>query len=83
MREHRLFTQQTKMRVYFAHPHSPWERGTNENTNGLLRQFFSKGTRFTPVSHAEIKRVQALLNDRPRKILNWHSPAHAFNQLLR
>ena len=82
MREHRLFTKQTKMRVYFAHPSSPWERGTNENTNGLLRQFFPKGTRFTQVSRAEIKRVQAMLNDRPRNILNWHSPAHAFHQLL-
>ena len=83
MREHRLFTKHTKMRVYFAHPHSPWERGTNENTNGLLRQFFPKGTRFTQVSRAEIKRVQAMFNDRPRKILNWHSPAHAFTKLLR
>jgi IS30 family transposase len=83
MREHRLFTKQTKMRVYFAHPHSPWERGTNENTNGLLRQFFPKGTRFTQLSRSEIKRVQVLLNDRPRKILSWHSSAHAFNQLLR
>jgi IS30 family transposase len=82
MREHRLFTKQTKMRVYFAHPHCPWERGTNENTNGLLRQFFPKGTRFTRLSRAEIKRVQALFNDRPREILNWHSPAHAFHQLL-
>jgi len=82
MREHRLFTKHTKMRVYFAHPSSPWERGTNENTNGLLRQFFPKGTRFTQVSRAKIKRVQVLLNDRPRKILNWHSPAHAFHHLL-
>jgi IS30 family transposase len=82
MREHRLFTKHTKMRVYFAHPHSPWERGTNENTNGLLRQFFPKGTRFHQLSRAEIKRVQAMFNDRPRKILNWHSPAHAFHQLL-
>lgn len=78
----RLFTKQTKMRVYFAHPHSPWERGTNENTNGLLRQFFPKGTLFTQVSRVEIKRVLLLLNDRPRKILNWHSPAHAFHHLL-
>lgn len=83
MREHRLFTKQTKMRVYFAHPHCPWERGTNENTNGLLRQFFPKGTRFNQVSRKEIKQVQAMLNDRPRKVINWHSPAHAFNQLLR
>jgi IS30 family transposase len=83
MREHRLFTKQTKMRVYFAHPQCPWERGTNENTNGLLRQFFPKGTRFHQLSRREIKRVQALFNDRPRKVLNWHSPAHAFHQLLR
>ena len=83
MREHRLFTKQTKMQVYFAHPQSPWERGTNENTNGLLRQFFPAGTRFNHVSRRKIKRVQAMLNDRPRKILNWHSPAHAFHQLLR
>ena len=83
MREHRLFTQHTKMPVYFAHPHCPWERGTNENTNGLLRQFFPKGTRFTELSRTEIKRVQGVLNARPRKILNWHSPAHAFHQLLR
>lgn len=82
MREHRLFTTHTKMQVYFAHPHSPWERGTNENTNGLLRQFFPKGTRFARLSRAEIKRVQVMLNNRPRKILNWHSPAHAFHQLL-
>ncbi len=82
MREHRLFTKQTKMRVYFAHPHCPWERGTNENTNGLLRQFFPKGTRFTQLSRAEIKRVQVIFNDRPRKVLNWHSPAHAFHQQL-
>ncbi len=83
MREHRLFTRQTKMQVYFAHPQCPWERGTNENTNGLLRQFFPKGTRFQQVSRAEIKRVQAMLNDRPRKVLKWHSPAHAFHHLLR
>jgi IS30 family transposase len=83
MRDHRRFTTQTKMPVYFAHPHSPWERGTNENTNGLLRQFFPAGTHFNTVSRSEIKRVQAMLNARPRKILNWHSPAHAFHQLLR
>jgi IS30 family transposase len=82
MREHRLFTKQTQMKVYFAHPQCPWERGTNENTNGLLRQFFPAGTRFDRVSRREIKRVQAMLNDRPRKILNWHSPAHAFHHLL-
>src|SRR5437899_904216 len=82
MCEHRLFTEQTKIQVYFAHPHCPWERGTNENTNGLLRQFFPKGTRFNQLSRQHIKQVQAMFNDRPRKILNWHSPAHAFRQLL-
>jgi len=83
MREHRLFTKQTKMQVYFAHPYAPWERGTNENTNGLLRQFFPTGTRFNRLSRREIKHVQAMFNDRPRKVLNWHSPAHAFRELLR
>jgi len=83
MREHRLFTKQTKMRVYFAHPQCPWERGTNENTNGLLRQFFPAGTQFTRISRREIKRVQTMLNDRPRKILNWQSPAYVFHHLLR
>ena len=83
MREHRLFTKETKMRVYFAHPQCPWERGTNENTNGLLRQFFPAGTQFNRLSRRDIKRVQAMLNDRPRKILNWQSPAHAFHKLLR
>ena len=71
------------MQVYFAHPHCPWERGTNENTNGLLRQFFPKGRRFNQLSRTHIKQVQAMFNDRPRKVLNWHSPAHAFRQLLR
>ncbi len=82
MREHRLFTKQTTMRVYFAHRHCPWERGTNENTNGLLRQFFPSCTRFNRLSRKEIKHVQAMVNDRPRKVLDWHSPAHAFRQLL-
>lgn len=83
MREHHLFTRDTHMRVYFAHPHCPWERGTNENTNGLLRQFFPKGIDFTKLSRRDIKHVQALFNDRPRKVLNWHSPAHEFQALLR
>jgi IS30 family transposase len=82
MAQHRLFTAQTQMRVYFAHPHCPWERGTNENTNGLLRQFFPKGTRFTTISRRQIKHIQALLNDRPRKVLTWHSPAKVFKDVL-
>lgn len=82
MREHRLFTKSTRMKVYFAHPHSPWERGTNENTNGLIRQFFPKGTNFNTVTKREIKQVQTLFNERPRKVLKWNSPAEEFNKLL-
>jgi len=83
MAEHKLFTKQTKMKVYFAHPASPWERGTNENTNGLIRQFFPKGTDFDKVSKKEIKKVQHLLNGRPRKTLNWEAPNEVFSKLLR
>lgn len=82
MTEHRLFTQETSIQVYFAHPHSPWERGTNENTNGLIRQFFPKGTDFSKVSRREIKHVQALLNGRPRKVLNWRFPCEALRDHL-
>ena len=83
MAEHILFSKQTKIKVYFAHPGSPWERGTNENTNGLVRQFFPKGTDFNRVPRREIKKVQHLLNGRPRKILNWQTPYEVFNKLLR
>ena len=65
MAEHRLFTQHTQMQVYFAHPMSPWERGTNENTNGLLRQFFPKGTDFSRLTRRQIKRVQHLIERAP------------------
>ena len=78
MAEHRLFTETTGIQVYFAHPQSPWERGTNENTNGLLRQFFPKRTDFSKVSRREIKHVQTLMNGRPRKVLHWRTPSEAF-----
>jgi len=71
MAEHKLFTKSTQIKVYFAHPHSPWERGTNENTNALIRQFFPKGTEFSKVSLKNIKRAQNMLNDRPRKTLGF------------
>lgn len=83
MAQHKLFTRETKMKVYFAHPQSPWERGTNENTNGLIRQFFPKGTNFKAVPRSEVKRVQRLLNERPRQTLGWKTPAEAMRQLLR
>lgn len=58
MSEHEQFTIDTGIQVFFAHPGSPWERGTNENTNGLIQQYFPKGTDFTQVSEDEIKKVQ-------------------------
>jgi len=74
MAEHKIFTENTKMPVYFCHPYSSWERGTNENTNGLIRDFWPKRSEFISLSNYEIKKVQDLLNGRPRKVVNWDSP---------
>lgn len=82
MTQHWLFTRDTKIQVYFAHPVSPWERGTNKNTNGLIRQFFPKGMDFTEVSYHRLKRVQHLLNGCPRAVLGWKTPYEAFEELL-
>ena len=82
MAEHKLFTNITGVKVYFAHPRSPWERGTNENTNGLIRQYFPKGTDFTKVSRYEVKRAQHQLNGRPRKTLAYDTPYEVFNRLI-
>lgn len=82
MAQHRLFTNITGVKVYFAHPRSPWERGTNENTNGLIRQFFPKGTDFNKVSRYEVKKVQDLLNGRPRQTLGFKKPFQVFNKLM-
>lgn len=82
MAQHKLFTNITGVKVYFAHPRSPWERGTNENTNGLIRQFFPKGTDFHKVSRYEFKKAQDLLNGRPRASLNYQKPYEVFNQLI-
>lgn len=83
MAEHTHFTKATTIKVYFAHPGSPWERGTNEHTNGLIRQFFPKGTDFSKIPRLKIKRVQSLLNGRPRKVLNWRTPSEVFHEVLR
>ena len=83
MSQHKLFTKQTNITVYFAHPHSPWERGTNENTNSLLRQYFPKGTDFSKITRTRLKEVQNELNDRPRKTLGWYTPHEKFTELLR
>lgn len=82
MAQHKLFTKNTKMAVYFAHPYSSWERGTNENTNGLIRDFFPKGTDFSSVSRYKLKKVQSLLNSRPRKVLDWTTPAENLQRIL-
>ena len=82
MSEHKQFTIDTGITVYFAHPGSPWERGTNENTNGLIRQFFPKGTEFDKTSLREIRHAQDLLNDRPRKVLDYEKPFEAFTKLV-
>lgn len=82
MAKHKLLTEMTGVKIFFAHPRSPWERGTNENTNGLIRQFFPKGTDFNKVNRREIKKVQDLLNGRPRAVLNFQKPIEVFNQLI-
>jgi len=82
MAQHKLFTKNTNIQVYFAHPHSPWERGTAENSNDILRQFFPKGIDFNKVSLREINKVQELVNDRPRKTLGFSSPHEVFAKLL-
>jgi IS30 family transposase len=82
MSDHQQFTIDTNIEVYFAHPGAPWERGTNENTNGLIRQYFPKGTDFATITNDEIKEVQRSLNDRPRPVLNYLKPNEVFNKLV-
>lgn len=82
MSDHKKFTVATGMQVYFTHPGSPWERGTNENTNGLIRQYFPKGTDFRTISTKEIKRVQRQLNGRPRAVIGYRKPDEVIQQLV-
>ena len=80
--KHRDFTVATDIDVYFCDPRSPWQRGTNENTNGLLRQYFPKGTSLAGFSQADLNRVAKKLNNRPRKTLGFQTPALKLDELL-
>jgi len=79
MAEHARFS----VPVYFCDPHSPWQRGSNENTNGLLRQYFPRSTDFRALTQSDLDTVAAELNDRPRQTLGWKSPCQALDQALR
>ncbi len=83
MSQHACLRIDTGLGVYFCDPHSPWQRGTNENTNGLLRQYFPKGTDLSVHSPEDLAAVALALNARPRKTLGWRSPAEALDGFLR
>jgi IS30 family transposase len=80
MAAHKEFSIATDVRVYFCDPQSPWQRGTNENTNRLLRQYFPKGTDLSACSQADLNRTALQLNQRPRKTLGFRSPAEVLNE---
>jgi IS30 family transposase len=82
MARHKDFTIATKLDVYFCDPQSPWQRGSNENTNGLLRQYFPKGTPVDHYSQAELNQIAKRLNDRPRQTLQFMSPAEKLAETL-
>ena len=82
MAQHKLFTKRTKIQVYFTHPYSPWERPTNENSNGLVRDYFPARTDFNLVSKARLKEVQNQLNERPRHVLDYRTPKEVFEEII-
>ena len=82
MAEHARFTTATDCPVFFCDPHSPWQRPTNENGNGLIRDFFPKGTNFTKITDQQVAEAEHLLNTRPRKILDFATPAEKLDQLI-
>ncbi len=83
MAQHVRLHIDTGLQIYFCDPQSPWQRGTNENTNGLLRQYFPKGTDLSRHSREELDAVAHVVNTRPRKTLGWKTPAEALDKLLR
>ncbi len=82
MANHVQIAAATDLDIFFCDPHSPWQRGSNENTNGLLRQYFPKGTDLSIYPADYLDYVAAQLNNRPRKTLGWHTPAEELNRLL-
>jgi IS30 family transposase len=82
MAEHKRFTITTDVNVYFCDPQSPWQRGTNENTNRLLRQYFPKGTNLSPYSQSDLNKIALKLNQRPRKTLGFLAPADKLHAVL-
>ena len=80
--DHKRFSMETDIDVYFCDPQSPWQRGSNENTNRLLRQYFPKGLDLAARSQAELNKVARQLNERPRKTLDFQSPAERFSQCV-
>jgi IS30 family transposase len=82
MAQHAQLRIKTGLQVYFCDPHSPWQRGSNENTNGLLRQYFPKGTDLSRYSADDLAAVASALNSRPRKTLGWRTPAEVLDQYL-
>jgi IS30 family transposase len=82
MARHAQLRTDTGLAIYFCDPHSSWQRGTNENTNGLLRQYFPKGTDLSSQGVDDLEAVAATVNSRPRKTLGWRTPAEALDELL-
>ena len=80
MHGHKILTERTDVQIYFADPHSPWQRGSNENTNGLLRQYIPKGSDLSMYSQDELNAIALSLNTRPREMLGWKAPLAVYTE---